>query len=675
MKEAALITKDATGTRAYSLLHVKAIEEVDDQRVIRGIATTPELDRVGDVVEPLGVKFKNPLPLLWQHRHDQPVGTVKFSKATDAGIEFEAKLPKITEPGALKDLIDMAWQSVKAQLVRGVSIGFRALEYSFMDNGGIRFSQTEVYELSLVTIPANAGALITSAKSLINYDTPRPAVVVSIKSPGVLGITHKPVEGKSMNVQDQIKSFQAARAAKVAALEAIMSKAAEAGVSLNGEEQKEFDAADAEVKSIDGHLKRLETMQRVQLDNAKAVTTVEPGKTHAPSTAASDSRDPVSRVIAVQKKLPPGVAFARLAGIMAAAKGSRADAIMKAQELFPEEKPLHSILKSVDLSNFELVKRAQELRTKAAVDIGTTLDTDYAAPLVQYQDMVSEFLEFLRPQTIIGRIPNLRRVPFNVRVPRQTTGGTAAWVGEGAPKPLTALAFDNVTLRYMKLATIAVITDELARFSSPSAETIIRDTLAGAIIQQMDSDFVNPANAGTANVKPASITNGVTGIASTGPAESDVIADIGSLFAPFIAANLTPANGVWIMSATTALALSLMRNPANGMSSFPGVSMTGGTFNGLPVVVSEAVGNIVILANASDILVADDGQVTIDTSREASVQMDDAPTNPPVGATVFVSLWQQNLLGIKAERYITWVKGRAAAVQYLSGVTWGQQNT
>jgi hypothetical protein len=41
--------------RAYSILTVKAVEE--DQRIIRGMATTPSPDRVGDIVEPLGVKF------------------------------------------------------------------------------------------------------------------------------------------------------------------------------------------------------------------------------------------------------------------------------------------------------------------------------------------------------------------------------------------------------------------------------------------------------------------------------------------------------------------------------------------------------------------------------------------------------------------------------------------
>ena len=153
--------------RAYSLLEVKSLDE--ERRLITGMATTPETDRVGDIVDPMGAKFAAEIPLLWQHQHDKPVGMATFGKATKSGIPFSASLPIIADAGALKDLVDMAWQSVKAKLVRGVSIGFRALEYSFMDEGGIRFIKTEIYELSLVTIPANASATIQTIKALAGH--------------------------------------------------------------------------------------------------------------------------------------------------------------------------------------------------------------------------------------------------------------------------------------------------------------------------------------------------------------------------------------------------------------------------------------------------------------------------------------------------------------------------
>jgi HK97 family phage prohead protease len=153
-------------SRAYSSLTIKSVDE--EKRIVRGIATTPEVDRMGDIVDPMGVKFKNPLAFLWQHRHDQPIGKVVFDKPTKNGIGFEAQLlhPNAVESQSLKDLLQLAWDSIKTELVRAVSIGFRPIEYSFMENGGIRFSETEVYELSAVTIPANSDALITAVKSM-----------------------------------------------------------------------------------------------------------------------------------------------------------------------------------------------------------------------------------------------------------------------------------------------------------------------------------------------------------------------------------------------------------------------------------------------------------------------------------------------------------------------------
>ncbi len=461
---------------------------------------------------------------------------------------------------------------------------------------------------------------------------------------------------------EQLADLENTRAARVGRMEEITNKTLEQNRTKDEAESEEFTTLKGEVKSIDAEIEDLKSLAEVQKDAAKPVPAVVPGTTTTGTEDASKARGGVSGIV-MEKKLEPGVRFARFAGALAHTKGNYRDAADFVANRFPAEKGLGDVCKMFANHGYEDI-------VKAAVAVGTTTSATWAGPLVQYQEMAEEFIEFLRPQTIVGQIDGLRRVPFNIRMPRQTTGGSAYWVGEGAPKPVTSLAFDNITMKWTKLATIAVITEELARFSAPSAETIIRDSLADAIIQQMDVDFVNPANAGTADVKPASITNGVTAVVSSGSTEQAIRDDISALFAPFIAANLTPKNGVWIMSATTALALSLMQN-ALGQVAFPGISMNGGTFNGLPVVVSEAVGNIVILANASDILLADDGQVSIDVSREASLQMNDAPMNPADATTVFRSLWQDNLIGIRAERYVNWIKARAASVQYLSGVAWG----
>jgi HK97 family phage prohead protease len=152
--------------RAFSTFQIKSIDE--GKRVITGVATTPNVDRVGDIIEPLGVKFTNPLPFLWAHDHEMPVGQVKFDKPTKNGITFTAELvhPDTVESTTLKDRLQMAWDSLKTGLVRAFSVGFRPLEYAFIDGGGIRYDESEVYELSGVVVPANADCLLSGIKSL-----------------------------------------------------------------------------------------------------------------------------------------------------------------------------------------------------------------------------------------------------------------------------------------------------------------------------------------------------------------------------------------------------------------------------------------------------------------------------------------------------------------------------
>jgi HK97 family phage prohead protease len=152
--------------RAYSLLEIKEVNE--QKREISGMASTPTADRMEDIVEPLGAVFKTPMPLLHHHYHERPVGWVEFAKPTKNGIPYTARIdtPEEDDPQPLKDRINTAWKEVKRRLVRGVSIGFKPIEFAYIENGGVRFTKWEWYELSLVTIPANAEATIQTIKSM-----------------------------------------------------------------------------------------------------------------------------------------------------------------------------------------------------------------------------------------------------------------------------------------------------------------------------------------------------------------------------------------------------------------------------------------------------------------------------------------------------------------------------
>jgi len=453
-------------------------------------------------------------------------------------------------------------------------------------------------------------------------------------------------------VAEQIAAFEAKRLASADRMEAIMAKSGEEVRTLDESEQEEYDTLASEVESVDKHLVRLRSLERSQANKATPVT----GVKGVVSGAAA--RDPI--ITAGKDQLPLGTEFARYVRCLVLAKGDP----MRA----------HEIAKA----NFSENPRVIEV-LKAAVAAGTTTDSTWAGPLVVYQNLASEFIEFLRPQTIVGKfgangIPSLRRIPFNVRMGRQTSGGTGYWVGQAKPKPLTKFDFDEVTLRWAKVANIAVLSDELVRFSNPSADLLVRQALADALRERLDIDFVDPAKAESANVSPASITNGLVGITASGTDAAAVREDVQAIMAQFIANNITPTSGVWIMSATNALALSLMQN-ALGQPAFPGITMNGGSFVGLPVITSEYMtgvadssGSPVILVNADDVFLADDGGIQIDASREASLEMLDGSLQQNgvngTGASL-VSMFQTNSVALRAERVINWKKRRAAAAAMI----------
>src|SRR5678816_1127564 len=133
--------------RAYSLLEIKSLSA--ERRTFSGIASTPELDRQGDIVDPAGVTFRNPVPLLFHHDQTQPIGTAILT-TTPEGILFEASLPIVDEPGPLKSRVDDAWQCIQAGVIRAISSGIRPLANGVQHvKAGVRkLTKSEICEIS-----------------------------------------------------------------------------------------------------------------------------------------------------------------------------------------------------------------------------------------------------------------------------------------------------------------------------------------------------------------------------------------------------------------------------------------------------------------------------------------------------------------------------------------------
>lgn len=641
--------------RAYSFLHVKSID--GEKRIILGTATTPTPDRVGDIVEPLGVQFKNPLPLLLYHNSQKPVGWVKFFKPTDEGIQFEAKLPTIEEPGTVRDRIEEAWTSIKTGLLAGVSIGFRALEEVYMkETMSFRFIKTEVLELSLVAIPAQPDARIETIKSLdiglaasgTGADDDLKPAGASASSRVVKMRTERPMK---KSYADQIAAWEATRAAKSARMDELLTKSGDAGVTMDAAEEQEHDELEADVTKIDAQLVRLRAAEQREKETAVVVK----GQTaHDGLQARTGTR------ITIEKKLPPGIQFARYAMCIAASKGSRLEALDLAKTYYPDDSAIRLMIE------------------KAAVPAANTQTSGWASELVPY-GIMDDFIEFLRGQTIVDKfgtngIPSLRKVPFNVRVSGASAGTTGYWVGEGLPVPVSKMTTITAALLWAKVEALAILTKEEVRFSNPNAETKVRDDIGRAVVERMDIDFIDPGKAASANVSPASITFNTTPIAPSGTNAAAVRKDLATLLATFTALKLNVADIVLVMSSNMALQISMMVNTF-GADDFPGLNVSGGTLRGLPVIVSEhlvALGSpdeeIIVAVKAGDIYLADDGVVSVEASGEASVEMLDSSLQQTgivgTGASM-VSLWQSGLLGIKANREVTWKLRRTGAARYI----------
>lgn len=473
-------------------------------------------------------------------------------------------------------------------------------------------------------------------------------------------------------IAEQIASLEATRKALSERMSEIMQKSMDENRSTDTAESAEFDDADAQIKTIDADLVRFRKMERIQ------GTTATPAAEQAKAIENVIMRPEAGAVrgdvtLKTVEKLEPGIAFARQAICLVHAKGDADKAFKFAERHYPQSENLVKLFKAQsEGANIE-----QIMRTKATVPAGTTTDSTWAAPLVYANTTSLDFITWLRPRTLIGQA-QFRPIPFNVRIPRQTSGGASRWVGQGKSKPVTKFDFDAIFTAFTKVAGITVITEELARFSDPSAEALVRDQLGDTVIERIDSDLFDPDVAAVSGVNPAGLLNGVAAVAGPTSADPDDIrCALLRLWAPWDA-TFMGARPAYYTTPGVARFLASMRD-ALGNTAFPGMTPTGGTLDGVPVRTSQylannggSAGSPFILVDEAEIYLADDGNVVLSASREATIEMSDAPVGSS-SATVtsngspFVSMFQTDSIALRAERFIWWGPRRSGAIQWIDG--------
>jgi HK97 family phage prohead protease len=648
--------------RAYSTIELKAVEDGSGKRTFKGIASTPSTDRMGDIVEPEGVEYELPIPFLWQHDSRQPIGWITKVKVSGKKIEVEGEVHNETTPGKLKDKLDECWQMLKAGLVRGLSIGFNSVESARIDGTyGMRFLKWLWLELSAVTIAANQDASITAIKSLVEQHLAALGQqgAAGARSPGASGQSSgskgpSPTRSQKGITMKTLTELREARNTKNARMKELTELFQADGHETTDEEGAEFDALAAEVKQLDTDIR----VAQYHATNAGGAKSVDGGS----SGAGSASRGGMSFV---RKQDPDdkfkGQAMTRLFIAKAAAFVAMKEGNFFSASDFAERR--------WGKSHPNLVRYI-----KAAVAGGGTGSGEWGAELAQSDTRYNgDFIEFLYGMTVFDALP-LREVPGRIHIKGQDGAATGYWVGESKGIPVSKPDFSDVELTPLKVGAIAVCSKELVADSSPSAEMWIRDSIAQASAQRVDTTFLS-TTAASSGVSPAGLLNGVTALFSEGPTAQDLRDDIASLYAPFIAAK--NASGlVMVTTPSLAKAMSLMVN-ALGQAEFPGLNATGGTLLGDRVYTGDNVGaGDLILMKPSDIWKIGDTGIEMSMSDTAMVEQDTAPTGatdtPAAASATMVSLWQEESIGFKVVRRINYAKRRSGSVQYIGDAAYGQ---
>lgn len=286
-----------------------------------------------------------------------------------------------------------------------------------------------------------------------------------------------------------------------------------------------------------------------------------------------------------------------------------------------------------------------------------------------------DFIDLLRAATCMEQL-GLREVPANVTIKGQDGTGAAYWVGEGKPIPMSKADYSTVNLSPLKIGALSAISMELIRDSSPAALGLLQASMVKDSAQLVDSKFFS-VDAASAGVSPAGILNGVSIGTTAGNDLNGLITDTDALVQAFITAKNT--GGLkWVSLPSVAHKVGSFRN-LMGQTVFPGVSENGGTYDGKPYLVTDNAGaGDLILIKPEDIYRIGDDGLSIEISREATLEFASDPTGAALGTPVAqskqpVSLFQSNMVGVRLIRSLNWAKRRSSCVAYIGNTAYVPQ--
>lgn len=622
--------------------------EVSDDLVFVLSDATP--DRYGDVVEArgwdLGWFKRNPIAL-FGHDNAFPIGT--WEDVRVEGNKLLGRL-KLAEQGT-SARIDELRSLVQQKILRAVSVGFKPIETEPNGTRGTRFLKQELLETSLVSVPANPSALAVAKSMHISADTMRLAFGENAEGGRGNGVEPTGENAAPPQAKSVRHTMQKTLSQRIEDAQNDLIREKDALTAHLNEDDADPIVTEELSSRIEQKSASVEALKRAE--QALAFKTAQPAAHVPASIPARAERRPE-----FAKNSKPADLIIRSAAVNAISFISNKDPMEILSKMYGDDE-------------------ATAFVVKAAVSPATTTQAGWAAELVN--TAMTDFLETLRPTSIYpslseaggGRLafgPNQGAIKIPSRASTPSISGS--FVGEGAPIPVRRLGLTSITLTPRKMGVISTFTREIARYSTPAIEGLLRREIVNDTSITIDSLLLDDS-AGSA-VRPAGLLNGVTiGTGTAGGGQAAFLSDLRALRAPFDAAN-----------ASTDLVMLVNPSQLEGLALTPGADGKLGWADTLlsryRVLASNAVpvGRVIML-RADDFVSATGDVPEFEMSNEATLHMEDtAPAQigtagtPNAVAAPVQSMFQTASIAIRMLMDISWAMRRTGMVRAIDGVTW-----
>ena len=564
-------------------------EENNDTISISGTANGSEKDRVGDVILPKAWEngmtsyIKNPIILAF-HDATRPIGEMVSYNIDKKGLHISAEISKAS--GDVYSLI-------KAGILKAFSVGFRVKDATYDEKTDIFvIKELDLYEISVVSIPAQQDSLFSVAKELNNQDydefkqqyTTQVATPDNILDKNLDNQVIKPVIKENIKVdktftQEELEAAQAIAVEKaLAEIEVKKAKEAEleAMVIKVGKSSEERLLADFEAKLADKDATVAAAMDEFRTEIKEK---------NAELAALMNSK-------------------------MTFSNPEHKKAVFTDQEI--DTAVMTSKALGVPVSETKYFKEL--MSTKAAGEHVDQMGGISASAGEEWENLFStRMYQDIQDKTVIEPLFT-NRIKMNSRsmvFPYNPEAGLAAWVAEGAYRGANSTGTEVVhepqdnTIKAEKLAAKEYLGYEEEEDAIIALAPIIRDAVMRRMVRSTDTELLR-ANSGSPTTGASSgsaLINGITVIASDINGGADyqyvqpgsygdptTIADLQQTRRLMGSAGLMPGDLVYVVSQS--VYFDLLEDPDFRTMDLVGAGatiLTGqvGSVNGSPVVISD----------------------------------------------------------------------------------------